>query len=345
MLYKVVVALSIISMAAQRPVDPTDMHLDSAFPQFMKFMVDFRNGVPYSSAAETLGRFTAFKANLQLIRERNAKGQETHGITKFADLTREEFKAQYLTLRPPTAHALRSMKQLDHLVQANYTAASTDWCAKGACTPVKNQGQCGSCWAFSATEQLESQYYQTYGKLMELSPQQLTSCDPNCAGCSGGNPINAWIYVNSFGGQESESKYPYVSGVTKQTGSCSSKIADVTEAVGADVGYFIAQRPAQESNMLKQIGQSPMSIAVDAELWQTYTGGIIGPNSGCGTTIDHAVQLTGYNAEGNYWIVRNSWGSNWGESGFVYLTYGDNVCGITSQATITVPEVVGKLDL
>jgi hypothetical protein len=142
MLYQVVVALSIISTAAQRPADPTDMHLDPAFPQFMKFMTDFRNGVPYSSAAETLGRFTAFKANLQLIGERNAKGQETHGITKFADLTREEFKAQYLTLRPPTAHALRSMKQLDQLVQANYTAASTDWssriektmCAIALCT-------------------------------------------------------------------------------------------------------------------------------------------------------------------------------------------------------------------
>merc|ERR1711988_731001 len=101
----------------------------------------------------------------------------------------------------------------------------------------------------------------------------------------------------------------------------------------------------QESNMLAQIQESPMSVCVDASLWQTYQGGVITSSSGCGTTIDHAVQATGYNAEGNYWIVRNSWGADWGENGFVYVQYGDNVRGITHQATITDPAQVANLEL
>merc|ERR1711904_599062 len=106
-----------------------------------------------------------------------------------------------------------------------------------------------------------------------------------------------------------------------------------------DVGAtysLIAQYPSQESNMLAQIQESPMSVCVDATLWQTYQGGVITASSGCGTTIDHAVQATGYNAEGNYWIVRNSWG----EDGFVFVEYGANVCGITDQATTVSVEVV-----
>merc|ERR1712224_753427 len=110
-------------------------------------------------------------------------------------------------------------------------------------------------------------------------------------------------------------------GVTGQTGTCTSNAADVTEDVGATYS-LIAQSPSQESNMLAQIQESPMSICVDAQLWQTYQGGVITSSSGCGTQLDHAVQATGYNAEGNYWIVRNSWGESWGENGFVWVEYG-----------------------
>merc|ERR1719199_117555 len=215
-------------------------------------------------------------------------------------------------------------------VKAN--AQSIDWNAKGVLTPIKDQGQCGSCWAFSATEQLESQFKQTYGSMKELSPQQIVSCDTTCSGCGGGNPIEAWGYVSSFGGQELASDYPYTSGITTQTGSCKSIKKDVAEDVGSTYST-ISSQPSQESNMLAQIQESPMSVCVDATLWQTYQGGVITASSGCGTEIDHAVQATGYNAEGNYWIVRNSWGTTWGENGFVWVEYGSNVCGITDQAT------------
>jgi len=261
----------------------------------------------------------------------NAKpGQapERHGITQFMDLTPQEFSAKYKGLRPSKHLMKRNVTKVHPAAKAQ----SIDWNAKGVLTPIKNQGQCGSCWAFSATEQLESQYKQKYGTLKELSPQQITSCDTTCAGCGGGNPIEAWGYVSGFGGQELASDYPYTSGVTGQTGTCSSNAADIAEDVGSTYS-LIASTPSQESNMLAQIQESPMSVCVDATLWQTYQGGVITASSGCGTSIDHAVQATGYNAEGNYWIVRNSWGESWGENGFVWVEYGANVCGITDQAT------------
>jgi hypothetical protein len=251
---------------------------------------------------ETLGRFTAFKANLKRIEERNRKGQEKHGVTKFCDLTPEEFKSKYLGLLP-TKHALPKK-----LVATNSSAraSSINWNERGALTPIKNQGKCGSCWAFSATEQLESDYYLSYNTLKVLSPQQITSCTTTCNGCNGGNPINAWDYVNSYGGQELNANYPYVSGTTEQTGTCdASSEGPKAEDVSSTIGYMISDSPSDESNMLAQMESSPMSVTVDAELWQTYESGIITSSSGCGTTIDHAVQATGFSASGNYWIVRN----------------------------------------
>jgi len=317
------------------------MEQDPDFPAFKAFVEKYQR--QYATEVETLGRFQTFKHTLQLIKERNAKGQEKHGITKFADLTLDEFKQRHTGLRPTDLHlAKKRMLQKDHGVSSDYKTASIDWRSKGAVTPIKNQGQCGSCWAFSATEQLESDYFLTYGELRELSPQQATSCTTTCYGCQGGNPINAWDYINGYGGQDSKSSYPYVSGITGSTGSCTAKRASREEDVGNAIGYYVAQEPSQESNMLKQIESSPMSICVDATLWQTYESGVITTASNCGTSIDHAVQVVGYNSDGNYWIVRNSWGTSWAptQGGYVYVEAGANVCGITHQATITVPSKV-----
>jgi len=320
-------------------VDCKDIDTDVDFPKFQAFIEKYRAGLGYSSEIETIGRFAAFKDNLQLAEERNARGlknaragrkAETHGVTQFMDLTPEEFTAKHKGYRPVKGKTPLPPKKT---FNGTANAQSVDWNARGALSPIKNQGQCGSCWAFSATEQLESQYFQKYGTLKVLSPQQITSCDTNSNGCGGGNPINAWGYVSGFGGQEPNSDYPYTSGVTGQTGTCTSNKADVSEDVGSTYS-MIADTPSEESNMLAQIQESPMSVCVDATLWQTYTGGVITASSGCGTSIDHAVQATGYNAEGNYWIVRNSWAETWGEKGFVWVEYGANVCGITDQAAI-----------
>jgi C1A family cysteine protease len=328
-----------LAALAALAADPTDIASDPLYSRFEHFIQKHRGGQPYKDEIETIARFTVFKQTIAHITKLNADNArtETHGITQFADLTKDEFRAKFKGLTPASETLKKKMPYRDHGVHQNYTAASIDWNDLGAVTPIKNQGQCGSCWAFSATEQLESDYFLSYGTLKELSPQQLTSCDTLDAGCGGGNPINAWSYVNSFGGQESAASYPYTSGTTTQSGSCKSNAKLVQEDVTSALGYMISSSPSQEANMLKQIEVGPMSVTVDAELWQTYTGGIITSSSGCGTSIDHAVQAVGYNAPGNYWIVRNSWGANFGEAGNVYVQYGANVCGITSQATITAP--------
>jgi len=336
--------------AVKAQFNPTDIASDPDFPKFAHFIQSFRNGASYGSEIETIGRFNIFRTNLRLAEERNARaalnakaGQkpEKHGVTQFMDLTPAEFKAKFKGL-VPSKHKFKPAEIHPQAHNQTANAKSIDWNAKGALTPVKNQGQCGSCWAFSATEQLESQYFQKYGKLQELAPQQIVSCDTTCLGCNGGNPIEAWGYVSSFGGQEAKSDYAYTSGITGQTGTCKSNKADVIEDVGPTY-KLIASTPSQESNMLAQIQESPMSVCVDATLWQTYQGGVITASSGCGTEIDHAVQATGYNAEGNYWIVRNSWGESWGENGFVWVEYGSNVCGITDQATTVSVATIEKL--
>lgn len=336
-------------MQADCQIDPKDISSHPDFPKFATFIEKYRAGAGYGTEIETIGRFNIFTENLRVAEERNKRGAlnakkgqkaETHGVTQFMDLSPEEFSAKHKGLIP-SKHKWGHPKMHRNVGNATANAKSIDWKAKGALTPVKNQGQCGSCWAFSATEQLESQYFQKFGVLKELAPQQIVSCDTTCAGCNGGNPIEAWGYVSSFGGQEPSMDYPYTSGITTQTGTCKSKAADVVEDVGSTYS-LIASESSQESNMLAQIQDSPMSICVDATLWQTYQGGVITASSGCGTEIDHAVQATGYNAEGNYWIIRNSWGETWGENGFVWVEYGANVCGVTDQAAIVSVEKIMK---
>lgn len=302
---------------------------DADFDKFMTFVEKYNR--MYSSPAEVASRLAIFKDNLKLIEDRNAKsnGLEQHAVNNFADLTPEEFKAKFTgykksdsTFAKPKLFAARPVGQ---------QTASIDWRDRGAVTPVKNQGQCGSCWAFSATEQIETDYFQKYGTLYELSPQQITSCDTSDDGCGGGNPITAYQYVQQAGGVDPASVYPYTSGTTGSTGSCRAISSDYDADLSSS--NTVSQSASGESNMLQQIEQSPMSICVDASIWQTYESGIIQAGT-CGTQLDHCVQAVGYNSEQNYWIVRNSWGTSWGNDGYVWVEAGSNTCGIAMEATI-----------
>ena len=197
---------------------------------------------------------------------------------------------------------------------------------------MKDQGYCGSCWAFSVTEQIESDWMRTGdGSAPVLSAQQVTSCTsyrlPGVGGCNGGKPESGYTYAEA--GLVLDSDYPYTSGQRGVTGDC-----DIPSGAAAQVkttSYTnVANSASDESTMAAYVSSTgPLSIVVDASEWSSYTGGIL---STCGQSLDHAVQVVGIDTDEGSWKVRNSWGTSWGESGFIRLAYGDNTCGIASDA-------------
>ena len=307
------------------------------------------HGKIYENEDAMMSAFEKVQATAERVALRNHEHSTLHGLgrtpfglNKFSDLTPEEFKAQYLKFEPSSAD--RSAIEV-HNSGAVSAPSKYDWRHHGAVTAVKDQGQCGSCWAFSATEETESMnaVKGTIG-LQKLSVQQVVSCDQVDGGCNGGDTITAYQYIQKAGGLTSEAKYPYTSG-EGDTGFCSWNGGDIVASISS---YKYATPGCQDScdnqdettlkNNLASTG--PVSICVNAEPWQDYSGGVM--SSGCSHgyyDLDHCVQLVGYNAEqGNgYWLVRNSWNTNWGEEGYIYLEMGSNVCGVADEATFVFP--------
>jgi C1A family cysteine protease len=257
---------------------------------------------------------------------------------QFSGLTETEIQRFYLgtILRPFPAMPSQEAEVVKDFITLPTSFNSVDqW--PSCVHAIRDQARCGSCWAFSATEQIESDTFLATGVLNVLAPQQIVSCDTVDLGCNGGNPINAYSYVSNAGGVEFSKDYPYTSGTTQANGVCSFNAKDIAKNT-APTGYtLISSKPTQEKNMLTQMEKSPMSVCVDATLWQTYQSGIITVASQCGTSIDHAVQAVGYNAEENYWIVRNSWAADWGENGYIRMainTDGPGVCGVLLDSNV-----------
>jgi hypothetical protein len=298
---------------------------------FRDFLVAFQK--TYSNE-EYVQRYVIFKENLKRTVQMNIDhGSPVFGITKFSDLTPEEFRNSYLNFRPLP----RNSSQVVVAQPVGEPLDSIDWRTKGAVTAVKDQGQCGSCWAFSATEEVESMWFLANHPLGELSPQQVVSCDKTDGGCNGGDTITAYAYIKKDG-LESEATYPYKSGNTGANGVCRYNANSVVARI---TGYVYATKPCTDScnnqdettlqNNLSTKG--PVSICVDAESWQFYNGGVL--KRGCPhgyNDLDHCVQLVGF--ENNYWIVRNSWNTDWGIQGYIHIQQGSNLCGIADEATI-----------
>merc|ERR1719316_2039312 len=248
---------------------------------------------------------------------------------------------------------------------------SIDWRFAKAVTPVKNQGQCGSCWAFSATETIESQMILGSGGKYDftLSPQQITSCTPDSGtygslGCNGGFTEGAYEYVKSAPGLANGFFIPYEQSLTESQNTKACPTAKVNAITGeteqlqgsyAQVsGYHYATTPCTSGACTNQdltafaaaLEKTPLSVCVNAGAWNDYTGGVL-TAAGCGPMgamyQDHCVMATGFNTNATtpYWIVRNSWASTWGEEGYIYLEMAKNTCGLADDATI--PHV--KLDL
>jgi C1A family cysteine protease len=293
----------------------------------------------YKDDAEREKRFKIFTESMaraeRLTQENHGSAQ--FGVTKFSDLTKEEF-AQWYTM-PTLKDKLKSYippppKNFSAPHKVNAAGCSPDptnfdWFGCGVCTPVYNQEQCGSCWAFSATETIESYFVIDGGQLTQLSMQQIVDCDTGGQdqGCNGGFPSGAYTYVEGANGLDPLSDYPY----TAEDGTCADQ---PSEAVATVTNY---NSISGEDGLYQQTSSSsggPVSVCVDASSWQDYNGGVL---TSCGNSVDHCVQLTGYanyGQSGDYWIVRNSWGADWGQSGFIWVAIGQDLCSIGDYATV-----------
>jgi len=209
-------------------------------------------------------------------------------------------------------------------------ATSVDWRTKGAVNPVQNQGQCGSCWAFSSTAAMEGSHFINAGKLLKLSEQQLVDCDPKSDGCNGGLEMYAFEYLAKHK-QESESSYPYKG----RTNRCRyRKHHGLVEATS-----YVHVPKRSVPDLMAAVEAQPTCVSVDAAgaAFQSYKGGILSSTT-CGTDLDHAVTAVGYGVESGtkYLIVRNSWTANWGEKGYIRMSLevtGDGVCGVLLDST------------
>jgi len=214
---------------------------------------------------------------------------------------------------------------VDAATVAKLLGNAVDWRARGAVTGVKDQGQCGSCWSFSTTGNIEGQWAIAGNALTSLSEENLVSCDTTDSGCQGGLMDNAfqWLISNQGGSIFTEDSCPYTSGDGSVPSCCSG-------SNGATISSF-QDLSQDEGSMLSSLSSGgPISIGVDATSWQTYQGGIM---TDCESSqVDHGVLLVGYGTQGGtqYWIIKNSWSSSWGESGYIRVQYGTNQCLISS---------------
>jgi len=294
-------------------------------------------GKSYSSAFAEAKAFRAFAFNEEKISKHNSAGASTFelGHNEFSDLTADEFFATRLGYNATLPKAVANEPHVSTPEMLAAAPDSMDWAEKGAVTPIKNQGQCGSCWSFSATGSMEGAYFLASGKLVSLSEEDLVQCDQVDNGCQGGLMDNAFKFVEK-NGVAAEAAYPYMSG-TGIRGLCNAKkekAAVVTVTGFKDV-------PSEDEDALKTaVAQQPVSIAIEADksVFQLYKKGVL-DSPMCGTKLDHGVLLVGYGTEKtllghkDYWKVKNSWGATWGDAGYIKLARGKNMCGVASQAS------------
>jgi len=300
---------------------------ESEEQQFRDFLTKFNKH--YGTRAEYLHRLEVFRHNLAHAARLDARSEfSTYGVTKFMDLTPEEFRAKFLLKNMPKIDRTNAVVNTIGYPEDQFPA-SFDWSSKGVLTPVYNQEQCGSCWAFSATESIESMWALAGNTLASLSMQQIVDCDPYDDGCNGGNPSTAYRYVMEAGGLEAYSSYPYI-GIG---GPCRFDKSKIVAKISS--WQWVTKTDNENEMQTFTNNTGPPSICVDASTWQYYQGGVITKDDGCGTSLDHCVQLTGWQQMKGMtvWNVRNSWGKDWGEKGYLYIQKGYDVCGIGQEVT------------
>jgi len=319
---------------------------EKVFEKFQNFMQ--QHDKSYKTIEEFKDRFEIFKQNYkkiemhQMMLHKDGK-EPTYelGVTQFFDLTPSEFSKLYLTLDISHMQRLKSQAEAVKPSYSEGEAPSTwDWRDQGKVSPVRNQGMCGSCWAFSAIGNIESVYAKKTGQILQFSEQQLVDCDTVDHGCGGGLMEDAYKYLETSGVM-TEENYNY----TGQKGACKF---DQSKALAKVTGYKYAS--SQDENVIKQFlyENGPLAIAINATPLQFYFFGIFNPwfEWICNPKeLNHGVLLVGYGISGNtpYWIVKNSWGQGWGEKGFFRIIAGKGACGINTYVITAEVETVSDI--
>ena len=303
----------------------------SADSDFLGHVAEF--GLSYGTIEEYNFRLSNFKALDIKIQEHNAgKHNYTLGHNKMSTWTHNEYKR----LMGRAKNGAKPVVVHDRLNGVK-APASIDWRTQGAVTPVKDQGQCGSCWAFSTTGCLEGDWKIKGNTLTSFSEQQLLDCDYKLLknkACNGGLPTWAYdYYMNGAAQAMTESDYPY----TAARGTCSYNKAKATALITVAQG---APTSNDYASMQAAAAIQPLSVGVDAEgfRFQAYKSGVF--DGSCGTSLDHATLVVGYGTDAttgqDFWIMKNSWGSSWGDQGYMRLVQNGNgpgQCGIQNDAT------------
>lgn len=306
--------------------------VSSPYPSFQEWQALY--GKEYLSATERDYRESMYDRNVRKIARHNAKANTwTMAVNQFADMPKAEFVAKYLTYGYNNATHLRQKNYNWTLLNGNYSAlpTSVDWTTKGAVTPVKDQGQCGSCWSFSATGALEGAWFVKHHALTNLSEQQLVDCSTaeGNQGCNGGLMDYAFQYV-MVNGLTTEAAYPYTA-----TGPNACKAKGLPVAVKA-TGFTDVPTNSQLA-LMTAVVQQPVAVAIEADenAFQFYSSGVL--TKPCGTNLDHGVLLVGYGTDAtglDYYKVKNSWGTTWGQGGYVLLGRGPTYNGKQGQCGI-----------
>ena len=312
---KFILALALfVAVSATVVRDEIDMF------NFMKFVK--QHNKEYSSYEEFHHKFEVFRQNLNKV-------ENTESYSPFMDISEDEFSSRLNLDAASIAEARSKMTRYTPKLTLRDLPSSYDAREHGLVSHVKNQGQCGSCWAFSAIANIEGQQSKKAGKITTLSEQQLVDCDTVDQGCNGGLMDNAFEFLIKEGGVESDSDYPY----TGRHGTCKFSKTKVV----AKIKDFkdISQNEDEIAAVLVENG--PLSVAVNANTFQFYTGGILKPTTkSCNPAgLNHGVTLVGFGEEGGikYWIIKNSWGQTWGEQGYIRLQRGTGACGVNTNVS------------